>query len=300
MQAMIFAAGLGTRLKPLTDSRPKALVTIGDKTLLERNIEKIDSYGIKNIVVNIYHFPDMMTEFIDNIRQKYNCNIVISDEREHLLNTGGGFLFAKDLFFNNFSLSNSLNNKLLDTTKKNSVISEVFSLKMTEICEKISKIIKKIFSTDDSDSRLRKNVFDNDEDDLILLHNVDILSDIDFAEMQKAFIESSPLALLAVKKRETQRYFIFNEKDELSGWVNVATNQKIITRKCKKENLYAFSGVHIVRKDIFDFITQSGAFSITDMYLELSKKHIIKPFIHEGKWLDVGKIDAIKKAEEMF
>lgn len=89
MKAMIFAAGLGTRLKPLTDRMPKALVPLAGKPLLQWQVEKLRDAGITDIIVNVHHFPDMI---IDTIRanQGWNCNIAVSDEREMLLDTGGG------------------------------------------------------------------------------------------------------------------------------------------------------------------------------------------------------------------
>ena len=89
MVGMIFAAGLGTRLKPLTDTMPKALVPLAGKPLLQWQVEKLRDAGITDIIVNVHHFPDMI---IDTIRQNtgWGCNILISDERDCLLDTGGG------------------------------------------------------------------------------------------------------------------------------------------------------------------------------------------------------------------
>ena len=89
MKAMIFAAGLGTRLKPLTDTMPKALVPLAGKSLLQWQVEKLRDAGITDIIVNVHHFPDMI---IDAVRanQGWGCNISISDERDCLLDTGGG------------------------------------------------------------------------------------------------------------------------------------------------------------------------------------------------------------------
>ena len=86
---MIFAAGLGTRLKPLTDTMPKALVPLAGKPLLQWQVEKLRDAGITDIIVNVHHFPDMI---IDTIRQNsgWGCDIMISDERDQLLDTGGG------------------------------------------------------------------------------------------------------------------------------------------------------------------------------------------------------------------
>lgn len=89
MKAMIFAAGLGTRLKPLTDTMPKALVPIAGKPLLQWQIEKLKAAGVEDIIVNVHHFPDMIIDFLRE-HDNFGCNISISDERDQLLDTGGG------------------------------------------------------------------------------------------------------------------------------------------------------------------------------------------------------------------
>lgn len=96
MKAMIFAAGLGTRLKPWTDHHPKALAIVNGKSLLQRNIEYLQANGIKDVVVNVHHFADQIE---DAIRENngWGSNIVISDERREVLETGGGLLFARHL-----------------------------------------------------------------------------------------------------------------------------------------------------------------------------------------------------------
>jgi NDP-sugar pyrophosphorylase family protein len=97
MKAMIFSAGLGTRFKPWTDSHPKALAVVNGKSLLQRNIEYLQQYGITDVVVNVHHFADQLIETI--IKSKgWGSKITISDEREELLETGGGLLKAKEFF----------------------------------------------------------------------------------------------------------------------------------------------------------------------------------------------------------
>ena len=109
MKAMIFAAGLGTRLKPLTDTLPKALVPLAGKTLLQWQIERLKAAGITDIVMNVHHFAD---KIIDYLRQNDNfgCNIQVSDERDMLLETGGGLRKAQPLLSSSplTSLPNSL------------------------------------------------------------------------------------------------------------------------------------------------------------------------------------------------
>lgn len=97
MKAMIFAAGLGTRLKPLTDNMPKALVPLAGKTLLQWQIEKLQAAGITDIVVNVHHFPDMIIQYLEQ-NDNFGCNIQVSDERDMLLETGGGLRKALKLF----------------------------------------------------------------------------------------------------------------------------------------------------------------------------------------------------------
>ena len=89
MKAMIFAAGLGTRLKPLTDTMPKALVPLAGKPLLQWQVERLRDAGITDIIVNVHHFPDQIIDAI-RVNKAWGCNISVSDERNCLLDTGGG------------------------------------------------------------------------------------------------------------------------------------------------------------------------------------------------------------------
>lgn len=97
IKAMIFAAGLGTRLKPWTDSHPKALAVVAGKSLLQRNMEYLAGHGITDVVVNVHHFPD---QIIDAIQQNagWGSFVTVSDERDEVLETGGGLLKAASLF----------------------------------------------------------------------------------------------------------------------------------------------------------------------------------------------------------
>lgn len=95
--AMIFAAGLGTRFKPWTDKHPKALAVVNGKSLLQRNIEYLRQYGIKDVIVNVHHFADQIIDAL-NINKGWGSNIIISDETDEVLETGGGLLKAKNLF----------------------------------------------------------------------------------------------------------------------------------------------------------------------------------------------------------
>jgi N-acetyl-alpha-D-muramate 1-phosphate uridylyltransferase len=89
MRGMIFAAGLGSRLKPFTDKHPKALVVINGKTLLQRNVEYLASFGIKDVIINVHHFADQIQDTLAK-NKGFGSNIAISDESDLVLETGGG------------------------------------------------------------------------------------------------------------------------------------------------------------------------------------------------------------------
>ncbi|WP_299177167.1 sugar phosphate nucleotidyltransferase [uncultured Chryseobacterium sp.] len=125
MKALIFAAGKGTRLRPFTDYHPKALAKVNDVPLLERNINYLKSFGIRDFVINIHHFGNQILEFLKK-NNNFNCNIEISDEREELLETGGGLIFARkfldhgeDFLIMNADILTQLNiNDLVEYHKK--------------------------------------------------------------------------------------------------------------------------------------------------------------------------------------
>jgi len=236
---MILAAGLGSRLKPFTDEHPKALAQVNDKSLLQRNVEYLKSYGIEDIIINVHHFASQILETLEK-NNSWGANITVSNETSELLETGGGLKKAAEFF-----------------TSSN----EPF-----------------------------------------VLLNVDILTDLDLGDMIKYHKLHNSLATLAVSKRETSRYFLFDQNDLLCGWENVSRGEKIVTRKdtgpLKRK---AFSGLHIISPSIFKWITQEGKFSMVEVYLELSKSHLIYGFNHgDCKFLDVGKPESILKAEILF
>jgi MurNAc alpha-1-phosphate uridylyltransferase len=100
MKAMIFSAGLGTRFKPWTDHHPKALALVNGKSLLQRNIEYLQQYGITEVVVNVHHFADQIIDAVEK-NKGWGTKVVISDERDEVLETGGGLLKAKHLLEGN-------------------------------------------------------------------------------------------------------------------------------------------------------------------------------------------------------
>jgi mannose-1-phosphate guanylyltransferase len=102
MKAMILAAGLGTRLRPLTDHRPKALVEVGGRTLLEIALARLNSFGIRDVIVNVHHFADMVVAYL-KVHDNFGMKIEISREDDLLLDTGGGLKKAGWFFLQNSS-----------------------------------------------------------------------------------------------------------------------------------------------------------------------------------------------------
>ncbi len=102
---MLFAAGLGTRLKPFTENHPKALAPVNGKPLLQRNIEFLKQYGVTEIVVNVFHFAEQIIDFL-NENDNFGITIHISDERPEVLETGGGLVYAKHYFEEDFLVMN--------------------------------------------------------------------------------------------------------------------------------------------------------------------------------------------------
>lgn len=237
MKAMIFAAGLGTRLYPITQTTPKALIKVKNIPLIEIVIRRLMTFGYNEIIINIHHHADQIEQFVQS-KNDFGIRIAFSDERDKLLDTGGGLKKASWFF---------------------------------------------------------------DDGKPFLVHNVDVISDIDFGQLMERQIDSKALVTLAVKTRPSSRYLLFDHQNCLCGWENTNTEEKIIVRPSAEIQPYAFSGIQVVDPDIFNYISQEGKFSIIDVYLKLAAGHIIKSFEHnKSLWLDVGKVESLTKAGEII
>ncbi|MEO8582264.1 MAG: nucleotidyltransferase family protein [Flavitalea sp.] len=138
-------------------------------------------------------------------------------------------------------------------------------------------------------------------DDSFVLMNVDILTDLNLSDMINFHKQASPLATLATTNRTTSRYFVFDNNDNLSGWINTKTGEEKIMRPSAEKNRKAFSGIHIINPKIFGLIKQEGKFSVVDVYLSLAANEVIRSFDHSGSaFIDVGKPEAVATAEMLF
>src|SRR5439155_3596280 len=194
--------GVGSRLRPLTDSKPKALVEIGGVPLLEIVIRRLIRAGVDAVIVNVHHLPDQIEDFLKN---RKNFGICIELSREHtLLETGGGLKNAAPFF---------------------------------------------------------------DDGAPFFLYNADILTDFDLAALYRAHLRQSSLATLAVRRRDTSRYFLFDQDGILRGWESVPEARVEWTANPVPDaERLAFDGVHVMSPKIFPKMTETGTFSPTPLY----------------------------------
>lgn len=139
-------------------------------------------------------------------------------------------------------------------------------------------------------------------EEAFVVHNVDILSDIDLRKLYARHISSGALATLAVKNRKTSRYLLFDEVGQMQGWENQSTGEQIIPGK-NKDNLtsLAFSGIHVISPAIFPLFTETGTFSIIQTYLRLCPNQQIEAYRHDtGLWIDAGKPEGLEVARMLM
>jgi N-acetyl-alpha-D-muramate 1-phosphate uridylyltransferase len=154
----------------------------------------------------------------------------------------------------------------------------------------------------DTGGGLKKAAWFFSDQQPFLVQNVDVISDLNYKEMLLMHSQSGSLATLAVCKRETSRYFLFDTQMQLCGWENTKTAEVKIGRpEIQNLSRYAFSGIHIINPDIFKHMDQEGKFSIVDTYLELASKNKITGFEHNASnWVDMGKPEELVKAEMLL
>lgn len=261
-QAMILAAGLGTRLRPLTDTMPKALVPVGDTPLIDLAVRRLMAQGYDRFVVNVHHFAPLLVAHIS--QQDYAPMVSISDETAQLLDTGGALKHAQGLFHDHAP---------------------------------------------------------------ILIHNVDILDNVDYAWFSRQHRDDED-AVLLVSRRQTTRYLLFDGAMRLMGWLNTTTGEVKSPYPWLRQaaltigdNLrvsveapsslipssptlyaYAFSGIHSFSPRLFPLMARfPDRFSIIDFYLSVCHRaHIVGLPKDDLQMLDVGKLDALEKAEQFI
>jgi NDP-sugar pyrophosphorylase family protein len=280
MKAMILAAGLGTRLRPITDSRPKALVEINGRSLLEITLTRLRTFGIREVIINVHHFAQMVVDYL-RAHNNFGMRIEISREDDLLLDTGGGLKKAAWFFLEN-SITES---NPRPTNSRHSPLATRHSLL-----------------------------------EPFLLHNVDVISNIDIGRMLKFHNEHDALATLAVQSRESSRYLLFNQHNQLVGrrihnrdtllsstsvgdtgveschperseGSAFSSDSPLATHHSPLPQPLAFSGIHIISPRLLPLLTESGVFSIIDPYLRLAAQgeKILAFRADNSYWRDLGR-----------
>jgi NDP-sugar pyrophosphorylase family protein len=231
-QAMIMAAGLGSRLGELTSNKPKALINYKGKPLLKHVVDKLYRYGYREIIVNVHHFAQMVVDYLDQLEYD-DLNIIISDERKKLLDTGGGIKKASAHF----------------------------------------------------------------DDRPVLIHNVDILSNIDLDVFMNYHQITHGSVTLAVKDRKTSRSLLRNKNNILCGWRNNETGEEIISRPDIELKPIAFSAIYIVEKNFIQSLPSEEIFPIMPEILNYSRTSNVNLFEHSAdEWKDMGKKDQFNES----
>ena len=238
MNALLLSAGLGTRLRPITNSKPKALVEIAGRTLLDINIENLVNHGFTTIVVNVHHHAQLIIDHLK--RTSYQAEIIISDETQLLMDTGGAIWHAQQYL---------------------------------------------------------------KDGGPFLVHNVDIISNIDISHLYSVHCSNNPLATLAVAHRQSSRKLLFNSDMCLCGWRDARSDEIIIHCGIDCYDEYAFSGIHVISPAIFEMMAHNGGapFSIIREYLvQCIDNKIYGVEFPQNQLLDVGTPERLHEAEKFL
>lgn len=244
MKAMILAAGLGTRLRPLTDTRPKALIKVAGRPMLYWVIARLARHGFTDIIINAHHFAEQIEAFAAAYDDP-GVSLTVSVEEE-IMDTGGG---------------------------------------------------------------VRKAAWFFDREEPFLVHNVDVLTDLDLSGLMTAHrtsdagSASDALVTVAVKERKSSRHLLFDKAGRLGGW------RSDITGETRKVRMMAdpvtplpFMGVYVMSPDAVSKMTETGPFSIIDFFLDLARtgEKVQAHRAEEARWADLGSVDRIAAAERLF
>jgi MurNAc alpha-1-phosphate uridylyltransferase len=261
-RGMILAAGLGTRFKPWTDRHPKALAMVNGKSLLQRNIEYLQGYGIREVIVNVHHFAEQIEEAI-RAGGGWGSDITISDERQEVLETGGGLKKAA---------------WWLNAVSPNASRPEAGSPNSSPAHPPFLLINVDILT----DLDLSAFIHDHIE------HRPLATLAVTERKTSRYFLFDEQQELCGWRNIKTG--------EERLARPSVATPHPSAPLIQK-----AFSGIHIIEPSIFPLMQREGKFSMVDIYLDLAATQKIRGFDHShSKLIDVGKPESVGQAEQLF
>ena len=234
--AMILAAGIGMRLKPLTENLPKALLAIDGEPLLGIVIKRLIQAGFRQIVVNVHHHAELVLTYL-RCNDYFGIRIIVSDESSQLLDTGGAIKRASPMF--------------------------------------------------------------GDEQN-ILIHNVDILTNLDLSQLYQDHLVSEAGVTLVTKNRPTSRYILIDGNNRFCGWENPSDNIRIVRNASSAEiNPIAFSGVYVLNRMVFSDFPEADKFGLFNWLLNIADHQRIVAW-NQGNtfWYEVGRIESLNLARE--
>jgi NDP-sugar pyrophosphorylase family protein len=264
MKAMILAAGLGTRLRPLTDTRPKALVEVAGRTLLEITLSRLSSFGVRDIIINVHHFPDMIFDYL-KAHGNFGLHIEISSE-EQLLDTGGGLKKASWFF-----LQDSMHSEEPFILHNVDVISTIDLRRMAEFHNEKQALATLAVQRRESSRQL---LFDG---------NLQLCG--------RRAAPDQPPELVRTYPTNTPR------EGTASAVPNAAANGGASAPEVPWQAL-AFSGIHIISPRLLRLMEEQGVFSIIDSYLHLSAhgENILAFPADNAYWRDLGRPSDLEQA----
>jgi NDP-sugar pyrophosphorylase family protein len=299
MKAMILAAGLGTRLRPITDSRPKALVELNGRTLLEITLTRLRSFGITEVIVNVHHFAEMVVDYL-KAHENFGMRIEISHEEDLLLDTGGGLKKASWFF---------LEHSRRAADKDGGAVIPSLPAETGEARNPGSGSAQSSTGAARDSSGSSERPF--------LLHNVDVISNIDFRRMLQFHNEQGALATLAGQSRDSSRLLLFDDHLQLVGRAPRqgesvipseardpgkpsahAIGDRTISGLASIRSSLAFSGIHMISPRLLPLLTETGVFSIIDAYVRLAAQgeKILAFRADEYYWRDLGRPSDLSQA----
>ncbi len=249
-KGMIFAAGLGTRLRPFTLEHPKALVDVCGRPALARVIDRFVAIGINDITVNVHHFASQVVDYLQTHTPE-GVTIHISDESDRLLDTGGGLVYAMRFL---------------------------------------------------------------DGDAPVLVHNADIISDIDLQDMLECHYRTGASITMAVQARPSARHLLFNGQTlRLRGWTHTDDTGHILESRpqgyvpSSDDMPMSFEGIHVIQPSVLADLAEygrkttcDGVFSITPAYVSMCRQCDIRGYVVQAKahWYDVGRPETLQTARD--
>lgn len=290
MKAVLFAAGLGTRLYPHTLDKPKALVSIQGRPMLYRVMDKLYEAGIREYVVNVHAFAGQVEKALELYAlSKPGISFDISDERDLLLETGGGLkkmaAFLKDgpFLVHNVDVLSDIDLKLF--------------------MEQALGLLSVPFQSQ-TQARPQPRVQARFQSQVVPPQSQVVPPQSQVQPQTQDQLQTGgqyPLAVLAVRNDFKNRCFLLNQHNLLCGWENKRSGEQIISRQQEALHPVGFMGIHCISPSIFPLMEEEGVFSIIDVYLRLARQHIILGLDQSAcKWMDIGSPEQLLLAEKQL